>query len=62
MKTKIVIENGRTEIVLTPENSFETDAVEKMENLQIKAYVDSTYGMGCRTGHKIVLNVNENDK
>jgi len=29
MKTKIIIENGETEIVLTPENDFDRDVLEK---------------------------------
>ena len=32
MKTKVVIEDGETEILLTPENDFEKDVLEKIHN------------------------------
>lgn len=31
MKAKVIIENGITELVLTPENDFENDIIEKFD-------------------------------
>ena len=36
MKAKVVIENGLTTIVLTPENEFEKDVIEKVDNNKAK--------------------------
>ena len=30
MRTKVLIENGETTIILTPENEFEIDVIEKI--------------------------------
>lgn len=32
MKSKVIIENGKTEIVLTPDNDFEKDVILKARN------------------------------
>ncbi len=63
MKTKVVIENGETEIILTPENVFEKDILEKMrsrrQNYTIHTNVEANYDFGSYKDHKIVLNIKD---
>lgn len=49
MKTKVVIENNKTQIILTPENDFEIDVLEKAcddNKYSLNTYIKSTYKMG----------------
>lgn len=63
MKTKVVIENGEIEIVLTPENDFEKDIVEKMvdrkKDFSIHTTADTKYQYSSHSNHKIVMNIKE---
>lgn len=61
MKAKVIIENGETTIVLTPENDFEIDIIEKVEfrNNNYNTSVSfSTNTIGSiQSDHKIEINV-----
>ena len=56
MKAKVVIENRETTIVLTPENEFERDVIDKMrckkEKFNIHTSFDAKYHYGQYTDHK----------
>lgn len=56
MKTKIVIEDGRTEIILTPENSFERDAIENMEHKQLYTTIERINHFDTEKSIKIIPN------
>ena len=60
MKTKVIIENGKTEIVLTPENDFELDVIEKTVDKKyvvkdISVHADYSYNE--YKNHKIVIQI-----
>lgn len=63
MRAKVVIENGETDIVLTPENEFERDIVEKMynnkRNFNFHVTPDAEYGYGVLHNHQIKINIKE---
>lgn len=63
MKAKVVIENGETTVVLTPENEFEIDVIEKIhckkEKFNIHTSVDVQYNYGTYSKHKIDINIRE---
>jgi hypothetical protein len=63
MKVKVVIENGETTIVLTPENEFEIDVIEKIhckkEKFNIHTSVDASYNYGTYSKHKIDISIRE---
>lgn len=65
MRTKVVIENGEIDIVLTPENNFEKDIIEKVkegksnQKWSIHTDVDYDYQFGTSSKHKITLNLKE---
>ena len=58
MKAKVIIENGKTEIILTPENDFEIDVIEKADALfnkhEIRTWIDDQ--------SKIILQIKEISK
>jgi len=64
MNAKVIIENGQTEIVLTPENDFEIDVLEKVYNKQntidIKTNVVAKYDFVAHRDHKLIVNLKEN--
>ena len=61
MKAKVIIENSETEIILTPENNFETDIIEKLYdkkgafNLLVSADCDVSYSTYSK--HKITISI-----
>jgi len=61
MKAKVIIENGETSIVLTPENEFEIDVIEKVhcktEKYNIHTKVDADYSYGSYSKHKICMSI-----
>ena len=63
MKTKVVIENGETTIVLTPENDFERDIIEKIENKREKFSIHTSVNVqssyGSYSNHNIELSIKE---
>lgn len=63
MKTKVIIENGETEIVLTPENIFERDLLQKInsgrQRFNIHTDIEADYVYGVSQNHKIILNIKE---
>lgn len=63
MRAKVIIENGETTIVLTPENVFEIDVIEKVhskkEQHNIHTEFDLEYSYGARSKHKIQLSIRE---
>lgn len=63
MKAKVVIENGETTVVLTPENEFEIDVIEKIhckkEKFNIHTSVDAQYNYGTYSKHKIDISICE---
>lgn len=62
MKVKVIIENGETDMILTPENVFERDLLKKMhgnKNFDFRTIVDAKYDMGGYSNHKITINIKE---
>lgn len=63
MKAKVIIENGETTIVLTPENEFEIDVIEKVhckkEKHNIHTQFEAQYNHGTYSKHKIELYIEE---
>lgn len=63
MKTKVVIENGETTIVLTPENDFENDVIEKIkkkpEKFSIHTSINVDYSYSRYSNHNIKLSIKE---
>lgn len=61
MKTKVIIENGETTIILTPENEFEMDVIEKVhckkENHSINCDIYAQYSYSSYSKHKIELSI-----
>lgn len=60
MKASVVIKDGKTEIVLTPENGFEKDVIErviddKFEIVEVKAFTDYSYRE--HSNHKIIMEI-----
>lgn len=60
MKTKVTIQDGETNIELTPENSFEADVLKKVSALKdpFRAKIDSTYNRG-NYDYKLLVNLSE---
>jgi hypothetical protein len=63
MKAKVVIENGETEIILTPSNDFDKDVLEKIYNnksrFSLHTDVDAIYNYGGYSNHKLIINIKE---
>jgi hypothetical protein len=62
MKAKVIIENGLTQIVLTPENDFERNVIEEAERQtpihELKTSISTDYGQfGNRSNHKIIITI-----
>lgn len=60
MKASVLIKNGKTEIVLTPENEFEIDVIERTidGNYNVKSTkVESDYNYHSRKNHKIIIEI-----
>lgn len=61
MEAKVIIENGETEIILTPENEFEKDIVEKVylvkDKFNIHTRFDAEYNFGSYRYHNIKLSI-----
>ena len=59
MKAKVIIENGLTQIELTPENDFEKDIIEKSKDLNPNCDVNFSYGKESyytvNKNHKITI-------
>jgi len=57
MKTKVIIENGKTEIVLTPENDFEKNVLERLDDKKCELHAEhsSKYQMGGNSDFKITI-------
>ena len=65
MKAKVVIEQGKTKIVLTPENEFETDIIEKIVDSKVgystETTVDTNYSYHTHTNHRMEINLIEKE-
>lgn len=63
MKAKVIIENGETTIVLTPQNEFEIDLIEKVKNKKEKHTIhtrfSADYNFGTYKNHRIELSIKE---
>ena len=63
MKAKVIIENGETTIVLTPENDFETDVIvkvrDKREKHEIYTSFNADYDFGSYRNQRIELTIKE---
>jgi len=63
MKTKVIIENGEIDIILTPENDFEKDIIEKMvdrkKDYSIHTTANTDYLYSNHSKHKITMNIKE---
>lgn len=61
MKAKVIIENGKTEIVLTPENVFETsileDAYKETKDTKIQSEVKADYSYSCYQNHRLIVDI-----
>jgi len=63
METSVTIKNGITEIVLTPENTFELDVIEKIiyKKYHLKeSKAVSDYDWQCHKNHRIELVIEKN--
>ena len=65
MKAKVIIENRETTIILTPENEFEKDIIEKVHNKKKEHNTLCTFDLkesyGNITNHKIEILINQID-
>lgn len=63
MKAKVIIENGETQIVLTPENDFEIDVIEKIydkkEKYNVLTSFNANVSYGTYSNHNIEMNIKE---
>lgn len=63
MKTKVIIENGLTKIVMTPENDFETDVLDKVyrkkQNYEIETSVTAEYYYNEYKNHTLTATLKE---
>lgn len=63
MKAKVIIENGETTIVLTPQNEFEIDLIEKVKDKKEKhtiyTHFSADYNYGAYRNHNIELSIKE---
>jgi len=63
MKAKVIIENGKTQIVLSPENEFEIDLIEKIYDKKEKynslTSFNASYNYGTYSKHNISIDINE---
>lgn len=61
MKTKVIIKDGHTSIVMTPENDFEVGvldtAYESEDKYQLTANVDRETKFGVHQSHKFTINL-----
>lgn len=61
MKAKVTIENGRTKVVLKPENDFEIYVLEKVydskKNYEIETTVNANYKFGSWQDHELEINL-----
>jgi len=60
MKAKVIIEDGNTTILLTPENDFEEFVVEQVEAHNVKKYSVATFAstdkaFGVKSKHQIEI-------
>lgn len=66
MKAKVIIENGETTILLTPENGFEIDIIEKISCDKKKYIINSDFSVkfqfGTYSHHQIRLSITEDTK
>ena len=63
MKAKVIIENGETNIILTPENEFEVDVIEKVynknQNYSQECSFNADYNYGSLKNHNIKIKIKE---
>jgi len=63
MKAKVMIENSETTIVLTPENEFEIDIIEKLyckkEKHNLYTCANAVYNYGTYSKHNIEISIKE---
>lgn len=61
MKAKVIIENGETTIILTPENVFDRDVLERAysnkDKFNLHTTVDANYRYGSYENHKMVISL-----
>ena len=60
MKTKVIIENEHTKILLTPENEFEKEVLERVLNEGykiIESKVTSNYQWSKHENHKLEIKI-----
>lgn len=66
MKAKVIIENGHTTIVLTPENEFEINVLDtayrKKERFTFNTNISATYNYGSFEKHKIEILIKESNQ
>lgn len=58
MKAKVIIENGKAEIILTPEYDFEKNLIESCREYDIQARCSVEYYLGQYTNHQLRVTVN----
>lgn len=63
MKAKVIIQEGKTTIELTPENDFEKDVIEKItdsrHHYDINTTVSTNFQFHEHKNHKIQLNISK---
>ena len=64
MKAKVIIENGETTIILSPENAFEIDVIETVycgdKKHTINTMFEAQYNYGTYSKHRIEMSIKEN--
>lgn len=61
MKSKVIIENGNSTIILEPENEFEEELLKTAESeareKDVSIHFNSEYSMGIRDNHRIEIKI-----
>lgn len=61
VKTKVIIENGKTVITLSPENEFEETVIENLDRVNSKQKIETEISgemvFGLFTNSKIILKI-----
>ena len=61
MKAKVVIEQGRTKVVLTADNDFEKDVIEQVKDFNYRYNIETTvqtdYAYHNHSNHRIELDI-----
>lgn len=62
MKAKVIIEDGKASIELTPDSEFETDVIEKLhkDRSKLEGFAKAHLSYGTYSKHSIIINITDN--